>query len=132
MSKYISEILSAADKDINTIKQHIGNNYLRKLMECAYIADKKMILPEGDPPYTPSTLHESQVSGAFWQVAKKLDVFLRADVKPFMREKSFIGALESVSASDAKILLAVKDQALYKIYPNLTYQNLVNVGYFQG
>ena len=132
MSRFISEILDSANKDIKSIMAHVGNNYLRNLMEAAYLSDKKFLLPEGDPPYKASTLHESQLSGAFWQVAKKIDVFRRPDVKSLLREKSFIGALESLSVSDAKILLAVKDQKLESIYPNLTYGALIEVGYFKG
>jgi hypothetical protein len=132
MSSYVSDILEAANKDIKTIMAHAGNNYLRNLMESAYLSDKKFILPEGDPPYKEQTLHKSQLAGAFWQVARKLDVFRRADVKSLMREKSFIGALESVCAEDAKILLAIKDQKLERIYPALTYGALRDVGYFKG
>lgn len=129
---YIKEILESANRDINTLKQHIGNKYLRNLMEAAYLPDKKMLLPEGVPPYKENTLHESQTSGQFWQLARKMEVFHREDVKSILRERAFIGALEGISKEEARILIAVKDQTLDKLYPNLTYQNLISIGYFVG
>lgn len=129
---YIKEILDAANKNIDSLKQHIGNQYLRNLMEAAYMEDKKFNLPEGVPPYKENSLHESQTSGQFWQIARKIDVFQRTDVKPIFREKSFIGALESLSVAEAKILIAVKEQKLHELYPNLTIGKLREIGYFKS
>ena len=129
--KYITEILEEANKDINSIKAHVGNNYLRNLMECAYLPERKLPLPEGEPPYTKNSLHESQLAGALWQIAKKMDVMLRKDIKPIQRERVFIQAPESVDAKSAKLLMAVKDQNIPTLYPSLTYQALVEVGYFK-
>ena len=129
---YVSEILDAANKDINTIKQHIGNNYFRNLMNAAYYPEKRFLLPEGVPPFKENSLHESQTTGAFWQIAKKLDVFYRADVKALIRERAFIVALESLSKIEADILIAIKEQELEKLYPNLSFKKLQEVGYFKS
>jgi hypothetical protein len=129
--KTISEILAEANTNIETIKPHINNNYLRSLMEAAYVPEKKMVLPDGEPPYTCSPNHPDQISGAFWQIAKKISLFSRADLKPIRRESLFVQALESVSAMDASILLAVKNQTLDKMFPNLSKESLVKVGYFK-
>lgn len=126
----ISEILSGADKNISTITQYAGNRYLRNLMEAAYIPEKKFILPDGTPPFKENPQHPDQISGAFWQIAKKLETFQRADLPSLRRESIFIQALESLSEIDAKILVAVKEQALHKMYKNLTLGNLKAVGYF--
>jgi hypothetical protein len=130
MSKYISEILSEANKDPRTILAHKDNRYLRNVMNAAYLKQFKMILPEGNPPYKENTLKDSQVSGTFWQVAKKIDVFYRAELKSIFREKAFIGALESMSTDDAKIFIHIKDQTLPSIFPNLTLPVLIEIGYF--
>lgn len=127
----VQEILLNANENIDTIKQHIGNSYLRNLMEVAYIPSKKMILPEGDPPYKVNKVHPDQVSGTMWQIVKKMDIFLRAEVPAVKRENSFIQALESVSELDAKILLAAKDQTMHKLFPGLTVEELTKVGYFR-
>lgn len=126
----ISEILSAANTDINTLKQHIGNKYLRNLMEAAYIPEKKFVLPEGLPEFKGNLQHPDQISGAFWQIAKKLDTFQRAELPAIRRESIFIQSLESLSAIDAKILIAVKEQTLHKMFKTLTLKNLKAVGYF--
>ena len=126
----ISEIISAANVDINTLKQHIGNKYLRNLMEAAYIPEKKFVLPEGIPPFKGNLQHPDQLSGAFWQIAKKIENLQRAELIPLRRESLFIQALESVSEIDAKILIAVKEQSLDKMFKNLTMENLKAVGYF--
>jgi len=127
----ISEILSAANTDINTLKQHIGNRYLRNLMEAAYIPEKKFVLPEGLPEFKGNLQHPDQISGAFWQIAKKLDTFQRAELPAIRRESIFIQSLESLSAIDAKILIAVKEQTLHKMFKTLTMKNLKAVGYFE-
>lgn len=126
----IQEILTHANENIATIKEHAANNYLRTLMEVAYFPEKKMNLPEGTPPFKDRGVHPDQCGGAMWQIAKKIDVFLRTDSLPVRRESSFIQALESVSKMDAKILLATKDQTMDKLFPGLEYKELVKIGYF--
>jgi hypothetical protein len=128
---YIKEILDKADKNINTLKEHIGNKYLRNILEAAYLLDKKLILPDGVPPYKENTLHESQTSGQFWQIARKIDIFYNTDIKPIYRERAFITALESISKNKAKIFIAIKEQNLEGLYPNITFQTLKNIGYFK-
>ncbi len=130
----IVEILTKAEDDIRTIMLHKDNRYLRNLLEAAYIPAKKLKLPEGDPPYKPNAMEEAQVSpGVFWQVAKKIDIFQIEHPKHVLMkvETSFIQALESLSATEAKVLLAVKDQTLHKMFKGLTYEALQKVGYFQ-
>lgn len=129
--KNISVILAEANKDIYSLAEHFPNSYLRNIMEAAYLPEKKFILPEGDPPFVMAPNHMDQLSGTFWQVAKKLNMFQRADLKPIRRESLFVQALESLSPVDAKILLCVKDQNLMKLYPNLTKEMLVKIGYFK-
>lgn len=130
MSGSILEILADANKNPKSIMAVAGNTYLRSLMECAYFPEKKMVLPEGDPPYKPSGMNDYQNKGGFWQVARKIDNFTREDIPTIKRESMFIHALESISNNDAKVLLAVKDQTLESLYPNLTYETLKKVGYF--
>ena len=47
-------------------------------------------------------------------------IFKREDLTPVKREGLFIEMLESVPHAEAKILLAIKDQRLDKIYPKIT------------
>jgi hypothetical protein len=128
---FISEILKQANEDISKINLHASNNYLRKLMQCAYLPEYKIDLPEGEPPYKKLDTHEAQTSGVFWQIARKIDTFLRKDFVKVKKEIAFINALESLSNVDASILIHVKDQSLHKLYPNLTLDNLKKVKYFR-
>ena len=130
----ITEILKAAEDDIRTILNYKDDNYLRMILSCAYFPQYKLKLPEGTPPYTPNPMAEAQVlPGVFWQVCKKIDMYLKDyDKKTTARvENSFIQALETVSANEALILLAVKDQTLEKMYKGVTLEALYNVGYYK-
>ena len=126
----IVEILNDVNKDISVLPRLYANhNYLRNALEAAFLPQKKLNLPEGDPPYRPSTANEYQLKGSFWQVVRKIDVFQRTDLKPLKIETAFIHALESMSKKEAEILIAIKDQNLNKLFPNITYENLINAGY---
>jgi hypothetical protein len=54
--------------------------------------------------------------------AKKLYVFCRADLNPVRRETLFIQLLEGSHPTEAKLLLAIKDQTLTKMYPKVTHK----------
>jgi hypothetical protein len=127
----IREILIAAEDDIRTILQHKDNTYFRNLMEAAYLPEKKLNLPFGEPPYKENAQPPEQTPpGIFWQIAKNIQVLQRKDIKSLRQETIFIEALEALSGADSKILLAVKDQMLYRVFKGLKYAALVEVGYF--
>lgn len=127
----VTEIFNAAEDNINSILTVKGNKYFRNLMDAAYKPEKKFLLPEGTPPYKVNAMHEAQVEpGIFWQIARKLDVFQRPEMKQVRREMQFIHALESLSAIDAEILLAIKEQKLHKKFKGLTLKKLTEIGYF--
>lgn len=126
----INEILTAAEDNIDSILQHKGNTYLRNFMEAAYFPEKKFVLPEGVPPYKVNEQHEQQLRGAFWQIAKRINLFQRTDITPARRESIFIQALESLPKVEVDILIACKEQKLHKIYKGVTLTRLTNIGYF--
>lgn len=130
MSGSVEDILDEINKDLNNAKKYIGNKYLRNLLEVALVEDKKMFLPEGDPPFKQVDISPQVTKGAFWQICRKIDTFTRKDIPAIKRESQFISALESIGESGAKILLASKDQKLNLIYENITLENLKQVGYF--
>jgi hypothetical protein len=127
----IADILKEVNADINNIKKHAGNNYLRNMFEHAYLPEKKFLLPEGVPSFKaqlgPSVQHEQ----SFFMECKKLYVYCRADLKPIRRETMFISCLESLSEEEAKIFIAVKEQNLQSLYPNITLEALKEVGYLK-
>jgi hypothetical protein len=130
MAGTINEILEDASKDIKSIMAHKDNKYLRNFMESAFIPEKKMILPEGLPPYKANNMHEQQLRGTFWQIAKKMETFTRSDVKSIKREMAFIQALESLPEVEVAVFVAAKDQALHKKFKGVTLKALKEVGYF--
>jgi hypothetical protein len=128
---YIAEILAAAEDNISSILAHKDNSYLRAFLSAAYIPEKKMKLPEGMPPHNSNKQEDAQVPpGVFWQFARKVDIFSLPGTNPIRMEQQFIQQLESVSATEAKIMVAAKDQELHKLYKGVTYDALKTVGYF--
>lgn len=127
----LREILKEINENTENIKKHSGNNYFRKFMETSYLKSHKIPLPFGPAPYTPSKIEsEVQTKGIMWQFLKKLDTLRRMDLHNLKREVMFIDALENVTQKEAEILIHMKDQTLPSIYPNITLQELVRVGYF--
>lgn len=129
----IIEILTDAQKDIRVLaKQYQGHNYLRNILEAAFLPQKKLLLPSGSPPFRPLNASPYQMKGAFWQVARKIDIFMRPELSALKRESTFIQSLESMPRDEAEILILVKDQKLHEMFPIMTYENVVAAGYIIG
>lgn len=127
----LREIMKDINTDINNAMKHTGNSYFRKFMETAYVKEKKLPLPDGDAPFTASNIEsEVQTKGVMWQFLKKLDTVRRPDLHQLKREVMFIDALENVTKQEAQVLICMKDQVMEKLYPNITLEKLVEVGYF--
>lgn len=116
----VCDLLNDINKNLDALKKHANNSYLQNLLQYALIPERKFILPEGAPPFKPNPQSSAQLHGSMWGVCKKLYVFARADIKALQRESLFVTSLESVSSEEAALLLAIKDQAIDKIYPNIT------------
>lgn len=131
----LSEVLQTINDDVSllgTTFRYSPNSPLSQVFRFAFVKSEKWVLPEGNPPYTP-------YMGAIGTSADDLLLVIRRgrfdyftkykNVKPIKREELFIKLLEGVHASEAKVLLAVKDQELHKSYPNITYEVLIKYGY---
>jgi len=128
----IGEILKDINTDITTLtSKYSGHNYLRNVLEHSYIPEKKFLLPEGLPPFKtqlgPSVQHEQ----TFWMEAKKFYVYCRTDLKTQKREQMFLNCLESLSQEEAQIFVAVKEQNLETLFPNITLAKLREIGYLK-
>ena len=118
MQRSISEILAEADskgkKDAKI--QVLRDNYtpaLGNILVYAYSPDIKWLLPEGDPPYS-STRYIDQEGNLFSEI-RRLYLFVEGGnpgLKQNRREALFVAMLETVDASDAKLLCAMKDRKL--------------------
>ena len=56
------------------------------------------------------------------------NVFCNDKLKPLRREALFIGLLEGIHPEEAKIMVAVKDQKLTKMYPKITWKLASDAG----
>ena len=54
MRKYVTEMLKQINDDPKAIEIYKGDAVLKLIFEYAFNEDKKMILPEGIPPYKPA------------------------------------------------------------------------------
>lgn len=132
-TKYITEVLKEINDDpslLQTTYRKVGNGGpLAVFFKHAFTAQGKFLLPEGEPPYRPNPNPIGMTPAIFQQEINKLYVFCRADLTAAKRETIFVQLLEAIHPTEAKVLLAVKDQALPKLYPNLTRKVVADAGF---
>jgi len=117
----IAEILDKASK-LKTKQEKVDwlrqNNSLtlRNILILTYDKNKKLLLPDSEPPYTPSEAHENQ--GMLLNQSRKLRYFVEGfsppDVNQIKREQIFIEMLESVHRDDAKVLVQMVKRKPFK------------------
>jgi len=122
LSKYLTEMLDEINKDPSVLPKYKENGALRLLFEYAYDPEKKMILPEGVPPYKEDVAPIGMSPGNLMMEVKKLYIFCRADLTALRRESIFVQLLEGLHPTEAKLILAVKDQDLTPLYKNLSHK----------
>ena len=128
MRKYVTQMLDAINADTKVIQQYKDDAALKLIFEYAFDPAKKMILPEGEPPFKPSAEPMGMTPTNLFSELRRMYVFCRADLKPLKRESLFISLLEGVHPEEAKMLIAVKDQKLTKLYPKITHKLVAEVG----
>jgi hypothetical protein len=128
MAKFITEALNEINTDPKKIELYKNDTALKFIFEYAYIKDLKMDLPDGEPPYRPDTAPIGMSPANLRMETKKFYVFKRKDLTSIKREQLFIGLLEAVNPDEAKVLIAVKDQKLNKLYPKITRKLLTDAG----
>lgn len=127
--KYITELLSDININPESIINHRENGALRILFEESFLPEKKMLLPEGDPVFREDPAPIGMSPANIIMELKRLYVFRRADLNPTRREILFIQLLENVHPTEARLLLAIKDQNLGKLYPNITRELVSSAGF---
>jgi hypothetical protein len=128
MRKYVTQMLESINADPKSIQQYKDDAALKLIFEYAFDPAKKMILPEGEPPFKPSAEPMGMTPTNLFSELRRMYVFCRADLKPLKRESLFISLLEGVHPDEAKMLIAVKDQKLTKMYPKITHKLVADVG----
>jgi hypothetical protein len=128
MRKYVTEMLKEINDDPKAIGKWKDNAALRILFKHAFEKEHKFVLPEGDPPYKEDDAPIGMSPANFTQEMRRMYIFCRSDLQPIKREALFIGLLESIHPSEAKIVLAVKEQKLNKMYPKITAKLVAEAG----
>jgi hypothetical protein len=120
----IFESIQTTDKVADRVRilQENESYELKTILQAAFRPDIKFDLPVGAPPYTPSP---NPAGVNFSPLRKQIDVLPRLLVgnttyDKIKKEMAFIKLLENVHASDAEILIAMKDKKLHKKYSLLT------------
>ena len=129
MRKYLTQMLDEINSDPKQIEKYKGDAVLRLAFEYAFDPKKKMILPEGTPPYKPSSEPMGMTPTNLFNEMRRLYVFCRADLKPLKREGLFISLLEGVHPEEATALIAIKDQQLHKLYKKITAKLVTEAGF---
>jgi hypothetical protein len=119
---FLPEILEAINKDASKAVEYKDNFAFKTVLKCAFDVEYRFNLPEGAPPFKPSAqplgmapVHIMNESRRFYIFTKFSDVQQR-----IRREQLFVQLLEAIHPTEAKILIAVKDQVLDSIYPKIT------------
>lgn len=129
MTRYMTEILSEISKDPTTIPKWKDNAALKMVLGYAFLPENKFVLPEGEPPYKPDDAPIGMSPTNFLQEVRRLYIFTKAkDLIPLRREQLFIQLLETLHPSEARLLLAIKDQTLPELYKGLDVKLLVANG----
>lgn len=111
--------LATLDEVVEYLRTKCNNISLKTVLKHAFDPSIRFLLPEGEPPYTPSPYFESQT--ALYPQIRLFYLFIEGGhptLKQDKREKLFIDLLESVDKEDARMLVAMKDKTLP--YKNLT------------
>lgn len=130
MSKFITEILAEVNADPATLVKYRENNALRFLFQYAFIPEKKFDLPEGAPPYKKDAAPIGMSPANFAQETRRLYIFTKErELQKLRRESLFVQLLEALHPSEAEVLIAVKDQTLDQLYPNITIDAVADAGF---
>jgi hypothetical protein len=129
MAKPLTTILSEINADPKLIEREKSSAALKMIFEAAFIKEKKFDLPEGDPPYKEDAAPIGMSPTNLYQELRRFYVFSRQDLPQIRREYLFIQLLESVHPDEARLLLAIKDQKLTKLYPKITRKLATDAGF---
>lgn len=126
----MTEILEEANKDPSSLKKHTDNVALKLLFKYAFIPEHKFDLPEGEPPFKKDTAPIGMTPANFIQEIRRWYIFTKErNLDRTRRETLFIQLLESIHPTEAKLMIAIKDQKLNSIYKNLKADVVAQYGF---
>ncbi len=127
--KFIPEILEEINKDPKKINDYKTDPAIDLVFKYAFHPNGKLLLPEDEPPYKPDSAPLGMTPAVLRHEMTKLHVFCRKDLSNIKREQLFINLLESVHPTEAKILIAIKDRKLDKLYKKITKKLVAEAGF---
>lgn len=128
MRKYLTQMLEEINSNPKAIETYKDDYLLKTIFTHAFLPEYKWDLPEGEPPFKPASEPLGMTPTNMFSEARRLYVFSRKDLKPLKRESLFISLLEGIHPEEAKVLLAVKDQKLQKMYKKITHKLVSDAG----
>lgn len=129
MSKFITEMLDAINQDPSSIVKYKDSSALKVLFQYAFDPKNKFLLPEGTPPYKEDSAPLGMSPANFIMEMRRLYIFGREDLGKVRRESLFITLLEGLHPTEAKVLIAIKDQDLSRLYSNITAKLVYDNGF---
>jgi hypothetical protein len=123
LHEVLTKVNNAKDKPkkIEVLKSN-DSVPLRQILKGAFDPKIEWELPEGTPPYKENDAPAGTEHTTLYQEAKRLHYFVKGAnvLTKSKREMMFIQMLEGLHADEAKLLIAVKEKELNKVYKGLT------------
>ena len=123
ISEILTKVNNAKDKPKKVaVLRENDSQPLRQILKGAFDPKIKCDLPEGTPPYSENDAPAGTEHTTLYTEARRLYYFVdgAATLSKTKKETMFIQMLESLHADDAKVLIAVKEKTLNKVYKGLT------------
>ena len=123
ISEILTKVNNAKDKPKKVaVLRENDSQPLRQILKGAFDPKIKWDLPEGTPPYSENDSPAGTEHTTLYTEARRLYYFVdgAATLSKTKKETMFIQMLESLHADDAKVLIAVKEKTLNKVYKGLT------------
>lgn len=107
--------LKKKDLIVEAFKQN-SSKALKEILSYTYDENIEWLLPEGEPPYTPSKDNPIDLIQSLPQQMRRLPIMLNVgeypNLKPSKREMIFLEILQTIHPDDAKLLIGVKMRKL--------------------
>jgi hypothetical protein len=122
LPEYLPELLTTLNKDPKAATAFKDDFALKTVFKCAFDVEYKFTLPDGAPPFKPAAQPIGMTRATLRQEMKRMVVFTKFGTvdKRLRREQLFVQLLEDLHPSEAKLLIAIKDQNLDTLYPKIT------------
>lgn len=122
LPEFLPELLTTLNKDAKTAGNFKDDFALKTVFKCAFDVEYKFTLPDGAPPFKPAPQPIGMTRATLRHEMRRMYVFTKFGNidKRIRREQLFVQLLEDLHPSEAKLLIAIKDQQLDTLYPKIT------------